>query len=57
MTTNQYWPLSEFERKCQETSDYRYDPRYPPGDARRYGGSPPALWRRVVRWITDLVNP
>jgi hypothetical protein len=54
MRRNQYWPLSEFEIKCQKTSDYRYNPSYPPSDARRYGGHPPALWRRIVRWLTDL---
>lgn len=46
-------PLSKFEQECQATSQYQYDTSYPPGDARRYGGRSPALWRVIVRRIFD----
>lgn len=47
---------TEFEKKCRLTSVHCYDWSYPPGDARRYGGRKPALWRRLVRRITDWVT-
>lgn len=50
------YPPSKFERECEATSRFVYDYSYPPGDVRRYGGRPAALWRRVLRRITDWVN-
>lgn len=47
------YPPTEFEKRCQKTSNFRYDYSYPPNDPRRYGGRLPSLWRVALRWITD----
>jgi len=50
------YPPSEFEKRCQATSEFRYDYSYPPGDPRRYGGNLPARWRVIVRRVFDWIR-